>query len=371
MRYISDTIANPKHTIKRGKTFHFQMRVPRHQQQLYGQSVRMKLSESHMEATTMAVHLAEVLKQAWQSNSKAKVCIKSAVRSCRPTSIIFSDFAAEYVDIRQIDPKPVKVATASLLSVVGDRGIDTYKREDARALLGFMTDAGNKTATIRRRFATISSIFNYAYQELELDKRNPFSRVHIAGEGKDVSQRGTFSQGQLAEGYTEALASGSSVRILFPILGETGCRLAEIVGLRVEDVDLQGSVVHIRPNDKRRLKTAGSERSLPLTDVACLALSKALDTSDGEWLFPRYIKEDGCYATHASNPMAKWTKARWGMTAHSLRHSFRDRLRAAEVPLEAIDQLGGCSSVSSIGSKYGNGYSVEHLREFMGRLAIV
>ena len=55
----------------------------------------------------------------------------------------------------------------------------------------------------------------------------------------------------------------------------------------------------------------------------------------------------------------------------SLRHTFRDRLRAAEVPLEAIDQFGGWSSVSSIGSKYGRGYSVEHLREFMGRLKMV
>ena len=58
------------------------------------------------------------------------------------------------------------------------------------------------------------------------------------------------------------------------------------------------------------------------------------------------------------------------MTAHSLRHTFRDRLRAAEVPLEAIDQLGGWSSVSNIGSRYGQGYSVEHLRQYMDRIAI-
>ena len=52
---------------------------------------------------------------------------------------------------------------------------------------------------------------------------------------------------------------------MFPILGETGCHLAEIVGLRIEDVDLDGRILRIRPNDKRKLKTAGSERSLPLT----------------------------------------------------------------------------------------------------------
>jgi integrase len=104
--------------------------------------------------------------------------------------------------------------------------------------------------------------------------------------------------------------------------------------------------------------------------MACLAFTKAIEYSNDEWMFPRYIKDDGCYATHASNALAKWTKRRWGMTAHSLRHTFRDRLRAAEVPLEAIDQLGGWSSVSNIGSRYGQGYSVEHLRRYMDLIAI-
>ena len=78
-----------------------------------------------------------------------------------------------------------------------------------------------------------------------------------------------------------------------------------------------------------------------------------------------YIKPDGCYATHASNTLAKWTKRRWGLTAHSLRHTFRDRLRAIEAPLEAIDQLGGWSSISTIGSKYGQGYSIDHLKKYV------
>jgi hypothetical protein len=44
--------------------------------------------------------------------------------------------------------------------------------------------------------------------------------------------------------------------------------------------------------------------------------------------------------------------------------------RAAEVPSEAIDQLVGWSSVSNIGSRYGQGYSVEHLRRYMDLITI-
>ena len=55
---------------------------------------------------------------------------------------------------------------------------------------------------------------------------------------------------------------------------------------------------------------------------------------------------------------------------YSLRQTIRDRLRAAEVPLEAIDQLGGWSSVSTIGSRYGQGYPLEHLRKYMDAIAL-
>lgn len=373
MGYILDTSKSPSsipHTVIRGSTYYFQMRVPKQHQPIYGQSIRMRLSECENEARSLADHLSQVLKQAWQSNTTVKVCIEQAVRSVRPAKITFAAIAEEYITTRQVDHKSSTVAIRALLTVAGDRTIESYKRDDARALLAHLQSIGNKTGTIRRRFNTISAIINYAYQELEIDRRNPFAKMTIVGEGLDVAKRGTFTDQQLRNGYMQSMTSQTGIALLFPILGETGCRLAEVVGLKVGDVDLDDRVLHIRPNDKRRLKTVGSERSLPLTPTACLALAVALKYADDEWLFPRYIKEDGCYATHASNALAKWTKRRWNLTAHSLRHTFRDRLRAAEVPLEAIDQIGGWALISSIGSSYGKGYSIDHLRLYMDQVAI-
>ena len=51
------------------------------------------------------------------------------------------------------------------------------------------------------------------------------------------------------------------------------------------------------------------------------------------------------------------------MTAHSLRHTFRDRLRASGCPLELIDQISGWSSIGTIGSKYGQGYGLDVTRD--------
>ena len=369
MSYILDTSC-PAHTILRGNSYYLNLRVPKAHQQLHGQIIRSKLSNERDQAELIADHVVGILKKAWTTHNTSKINIEKLIASARPRTCLMSELAEEYVSIRQIDPNPIRVALRSLFEVVGDRDVRSYTREDARAFLLHLTSSGNKTSTLRKRLVCVGAVINYAYQELEVERRNPFSKMVIVGEGRDASKRGTFTLEQLIDGYEQALASNSNVHLLFPILGETGCRLAEVVGLRVGDVDLDERVLQIRPNDKRRLKTIGSQRSLPLTTSAALALEKALAWSDGEWMFSRYIKEDGCYATHASNALAKWTKRRWGLTAHSLRHTMRDRLRAAEVPLEAIDQIGGWSSVSNIGSRYGQGYSVEHLRQYMDRIAI-
>jgi integrase len=50
-----------------------------------------------------------------------------------------------------------------------------------------------------------------------------------------------------------------------PLLGETGCRLAEIVGLKLEDIDLENDLIHIRPNSARRLKDEEQPENLALS----------------------------------------------------------------------------------------------------------
>ncbi len=90
-----------------------------------------------------------------------------------------------------------------------------------------------------------------------------------------------------------------------PLFGETGCWLAEIVGLRLEDIDLENHLIHIRPNSARPLKTRNSQRTLPLVGYAKLAMENALTNSDDQYLFSRYIRDGKYYATHASNALNK------------------------------------------------------------------
>ena len=108
---------------------------------------------------------------------------------------------------------------------------------------------------------------------------------------------------------------------------------------------------------------------LPLVGYAKLAIEQALLQADDKWLFPQHIKSGHCYATHASNAFNKWLKRDFGgLTAHSLRHTFRDRMRAVECPIDMIDQIGGWKSVTSIGNSYGRGFTMDQQRQYLEKI---
>ena len=81
------------------------------------------------------------------------------------------------------------------------------------------------------------------------------------------------------------------------------------------------------------------------------------------------MKTGICNANSASAAANKWIKliVSANVSVHSFRHSMRDRLRAIHCPTEVIDQIGGWST-GSVGSRYGTGYPVEILGEWMSKM---
>ena len=353
-----------QYTICRSGTYYYNRRVPSHAVEAYGSFIRQVLSRCPDEAAEYAKRLGYVLEASWSNTTRIQlVDVATIIESFKPKSVLLSEMAEEYLALREIDQAPPRSALSTFISLAGDRDVVSYTREDAKLFVHHLQLQGNKTATIRRRINCISTILNYAYAELDVDKRNPFSRLFIKGEGQDTHRRGTFTLEQLRHGYDYALSTGSQIKLLMPLLGETGCRLAEIVGLELDDIDMREGIIHIRPNRIRRLKTPSSTRTLPLVGYAKDAMELALHEADDQHLFPRYIKDGACRATHTSNALGKWLKKDFGLTAHSPRHTFRDRLRASGCPLELMDQIGGWSSVGTIGSRYGKGYELEMVRQ--------
>ena len=360
---MEDVCHTIRHTIRRNGTYYYNRKGKNS-----GRVLRLKLSDDPTLATTLAEHLTNSLDELWKWDPKAEVSLRSLVEKLESEPVTLRDWAEEYLALKSMDPAATQTAIDQVCSLLGDRDIQSYTRRDVRAYVTSMQLRGRRTGTIRRRLVSVSAVVNYAYSELELDKRNPFMAVLIPRQGEDRAVREPFTVAELAAGYREA---ATEVQKLMIVLGETGCRLGEVVGLRVEDVDLEKAVIRIVPHEARRLKTPGSMRELPVVGEAFPVLVEQVHKAEGGFLYPRYIKVTGCKSTHASNALNKWLKQRFGgKTAHCLRHAFRDRLRARECPLELIDALGGWSSIGTVGVSYGRGYSIDQKRRWLEKIAI-
>ena len=209
------------YTICRSGIYYYNRRVPKHAVSAYGSFIRQFLSRCPEKAAEYAFRLNTVLESSWKSGvGVAAVDTATIIESFKPRASLLSELAEEYLSLRQIGQTPPRVAVNIFISLAGDRDVSEYSREDAKLFVRHLTLRGNKTATIRRRINSLSAILNYAYAELDLDKRNPFTRLIIRNEGDDVSKRGTFTNEQLKRGYDKAVNSGSQVKLLMPLLGK-------------------------------------------------------------------------------------------------------------------------------------------------------
>jgi len=229
----------------------------------------------------------------------------------------------EYVDLKSLNPKPLFETLEYLFNICGEKPVSEYTRDDARQFVK-VYGAKVKTTSVRRRLNSLNAVFNYAIYELDLPHRNPFSRIIIKDEGKDATPREPFSVDELEKLYSASLAFGK-LRLILPILGETGCRLSEVLGMLKDDVTEEDGlyVIHIRENDVRGLKTESSKRSLPIVSgYAREALERLLESSKGNpRLFPRYAAKDYFNPTTASATLCKHLKAVYGGVRYQMKWS--------------------------------------------------
>lgn len=253
-----------------------------------------------------------------------------------------------------------------LILLLGDKPIETLTREDARGYRDSRLASGVKPSTVVREMNVIRAVLNKAIREIPLSIPNHFESLTVRGQRETSDVRLPYSRIELAKLVNEAQKVNDERRRIIIVLALTGARLAEVVGLRKEDVDVKESVIHIRGYKTRSLKTEGSQRSIPLLPQALEAIKAQLEESTTEFLFPVYADNRGTKADSASAALNKWANTIVPYRSmHSLRHSMRDQLRAAQCPEAITKEIGGWSSANDVSSGYGQGYPISVKREWL------
>ena len=256
-----------------------------------------------------------------------------------------------------------------LTECLGHENILDLEISDAGRFRDYLFARGMSSSSVKRVFSSVKSIVNLAIREQGLTVTNVFSGTFIPDDG--VKQlRNPIPTEALQRVQLDCQNLDDEARWLITLISDTGMRLSEACGLLVSDiyVDATTPFVDLKEHPWRRLKTASSQRQIPLVGFSLWA-AKRVGLSPSGFAFPKYCNEEKCNSNSASATLNKWLKPRVppGCVIHSFRHSLRDRLRAIECPAEIIDAIGGWAT-DGIGHKYGMGYDLGVKHRWISRI---
>ena len=265
----------------------------------------------------------------------------------------------------------VRRSCGYLIDSCGMKNLEEYCRSDATQFRDYLFAKGLNGASVARVFGTVRAVINLALSEFGLSIVNPFSNVYF-DQSQGVKKRIPVKPEDIEKVQQECYKADDEKRWLIALIADTGIRLGEGAGLLRSDFVEQDGIlcVNIRPHPWRSLKTASSERLVPLVGSSKWAAERILaQSTESRFAFPNYNDGKRTNANSASAALNKWLKSKIGRgyTIHSFRHSMRDRLRAVECPSEIIDQIGGWLT-HGVGNSYGNGYDYRILNKWMKSL---
>jgi len=285
------------------------------------------------------------------------------------SSLVMLDSVANYLRVKgnydRIFIRTTQRNGSYVTKLLGNRPITSYATSEAAKFRDWYLEKGMSIKSVKRVFASVRSIINLNIREYGFDGANAVSGTYMPDDF-DTPKREPIPNDILKVIQRACQTSNDEPRWLVALISNTGMRLSEAAGLSKDNVYLDEGVpyVDIKPQPWRRLKTAGSQRKLPLVGISLWAARQACTANNSLFLFSRYCDEKECYSNSASTALNKWLKQLAGpdYVIHSFRHSIRDKLRAVACPSDMIDQIVGWQS-GKVDEEYRVGYDMLALKE--------
>ena len=365
----------------RNGTYYYNRRIPKDIRHIYP-SIRIVLSlrtRSKAAAIRGATSLTVKLEEYWST-----VRVKCFAEKMLPTinrtdsklsGIKFSTATTQYLALKGVGKEKYFTTytmrnSGYLIACLGDQDLMAIPSSNGGKFRDALVKRGLASSSIKRIFTSVRSIVSLAMSEHGLDMINPFANVYFP-ERNDTKRRLPISANHIKQVQQSCMKMNDDKRHLLCLISDTGLRLSEAVGLRIQDIHLNSPIPYlsIQENEVRRLKTKQSKRDIPLVGASLWAATAIKETTDTYYAFPRYTKDGQCNANSASATLNKWLQSQVNKDAvcHSFRHSLRDRLRAVQCPSDITDAIGGWAA-TNIGQTYGAGYDLDVLHEWMRKI---
>jgi integrase len=213
--------------------------------------------------------------------------------------------------------------------------------------------------TVKGHLTVLSAVYRYANRHLGVAAPNPVSALDSVERPKtdDSKPKRILNADELARLIA---AVSPRHRLIFRLAAETGCRLAEVLGLAWEDIDVKGQAITFtyqldRHGKRVPLKTARSRRVLEVTPGLAGELRKhklaSEDTSPRALVFVRSSGRGHDHRNVGGRVLARAVGraklAAPAPTFHDLRHTHASALIADGWDVESVAARLGHSDVAT------------------------
>lgn len=223
--------------------------------------------------------------------------------------------------------------------------------DELRGYLTYLYDCQYERSTIARRLACLRSFFRYCLRE-GITNSNPAKALRTPRTGRKLPHYLTTDQVlQLLEAPPANKKTGLRDRAIFETLYSSGIRVAELVGLNIEDWDQDANVIRVVGKGRK-------ERIAPIGSHAAKALHRWLEVrtpglrANEDDKLAMFLNHKGTRLTDRSvrriiDGYLLTTGLNRKTSPHTLRHSFATHLLDGGADLRSVQELLGHKSLTT------------------------